>query len=105
MTLTIDLVPQTEDWIIAKAQQLGVEPADLARRILDERAATEPVAAPSAPLVDAENAAAMAMLEQWMIEDATVDPDEIRAAEEDLAEFKRNLNANRAATGERLVFP
>ncbi len=38
MTLTIDLSPQTEAWIAAEAEHLGVQPADLARRILDERA-------------------------------------------------------------------
>ena len=44
-------------------------------------------------------------MRRWMEEDATNDPEEIRRAEEDLAELKRNLNANRAATGERLPFP
>ena len=57
------------------------------------------------PEIDAENAAAIALLQSWREEDATNDPEEIRVAEEDLAEFKRNMNANRIATGERLVYP
>ena len=57
------------------------------------------------PAIDAENAAAIALLRSWREQDATDDPDEIRQAEEDLAEFKRNMNANRAATGERLAYP
>lgn len=57
------------------------------------------------PMIDAENAAAIALLKSWREQDATDDPEEIRKAEEELAEFKRNMNANRAATGERLVYP
>ena len=57
------------------------------------------------PVIDAENAAAIALLKSWREQDATDDPEEIRQAEEELAEFKRNMNANRAATGERLVYP
>ena len=57
------------------------------------------------PVIDAENTAAIALLEFWLQEDATDDPEEIRKSEEEYAELKRNLNANRAATGERLIFP
>ena len=57
------------------------------------------------PVIDAENAAAIALLRSWREQDATDDPEELRKAEEELAEFKRNMNANRAATGERLVYP
>ena len=57
----------------------------------------------SAPVVDAENAAAIAMFNQWIADEATDDPEEIRKADEEVAELRRNLNANRAATGERLV--
>lgn len=57
------------------------------------------------PGIDAENAAAIALLKSWLEQDATDDPEEIRKAEEELAGFKRNMSANRIATGERLVFP
>ena len=39
-----------------------------------------------------------------MREDATDNPEVIREAEEDLAEFKRNMNANRALTGDHTVY-
>ena len=67
----------------------------------------EPAPAPNEakPIIDAENAAAIALLKSWREQDATDDPDELHEAEEELAEFKRNLNTNRAATGERLAFP
>ncbi len=67
----------------------------------------EPTTTPNEvnPGIDAENAAAIALLKSWREQDATDDPEEIRKAEEELAEFKRNMNANRATTGERLVYP
>ena len=52
-----------------------------------------------------QRAAAIALLQSWLENERTDDPEEIRKAEEELEEFKRNMNANRAATGERLLFP
>ena len=49
--------------------------------------------------------ATLALLAAWKAEDATADPEKIRAAEEDLAEFKARMNDNRKQAGERLVFP
>ena len=50
-----------------------------------------------------KNKPAIDLLQSWMREDVTDDPEKIRRAEEEVEELKRNLNANRAATGERLV--
>jgi len=61
-------------------------------------------AQPTAALT-AEQEAAIALLNSYLETEATDDPEEIRKAEEDLAEFKRNMNANRVVTDERLVFP
>ncbi len=55
--------------------------------------------------IDAENAAAIALLRSWREQDATDDPEEIRKAEQELEEFKRNINANRAATDDRPISP
>ncbi len=52
-----------------------------------------------------KNRAAIALLQSWLQTEATDDPEEIQRTEEELAEFKQRMNANRAATGERLVFP
>jgi hypothetical protein len=60
-----------------------------------------PVGAPS-PVIDTET---LELLEQWRREDFTDDPELLRAAELELEEFKKALNANRAACGERLLFP
>ncbi len=99
MTLTIDLTPAEEARLAAAARRAGLAPTEAARRLVTEHL----------PLVetegDARNAASIALLQSWLAEDATDDPEEIRRAEEELAEFKRSMNANRAATGERLLYP
>jgi len=53
----------------------------------------------------AKQTATMALIKTWLEEDATDDPEEIRAAEEDLREFKRNMNLPRKQTGARLLYP
>ncbi|HZT44522.1 MAG TPA: hypothetical protein VFA07_20330 [Chthonomonadaceae bacterium] len=58
-----------------------------------------------APLPDPQNAASIALLKSWLEEDATADPEEIRAAEEALLEFKRNMNKPRKEAGARLLYP
>jgi hypothetical protein len=60
-------------------------------------------ASPSIPkLVDT---ATLDLLSFWQEEDATADPAQVRAAEEDLAAFMKNLNESRTASGEPLVYP
>jgi hypothetical protein len=46
----------------------------------------------------------IALLESWLAE-APAEPDAIREAEEDLHEFKRNMNLPRKETGARLHYP
>lgn len=47
----------------------------------------------------------MALMKSWLEEDDTDDPEEIRAAEEDLRDFKRNMNLPRKQAGTRLLYP
>ena len=101
--MTLNLSPQIEAKLTAAARQSGVEPAVLVEDLLS-RYLPEPIQTDSR-LISEKNAAAIAQLQAWLKEEATDDPEEIRKSEEELAEFKRNMNANRAATGERLVFP
>jgi hypothetical protein len=49
--------------------------------------------------------ATLELLASWKAQDATTDPEKIRAADEEVAEFKKAMNENRAATGARLLFP
>jgi hypothetical protein len=45
------------------------------------------------------------LLAAWKAQDATTDPEKLREADKEVAEFKKAMNANRAATGARLLFP
>jgi len=45
------------------------------------------------------------LLAAWKAQDATTAPEKLREADEEVAEFKKAMNANRAATGARLLFP
>ena len=96
----------------AATEMKGIRSAESDGEILADHVAELEVHAPMAeatectnPPIDAENAAAIALLDFWLQQDATDDPEEIRKADEEFEELRRNLNANRAATGERLVFP
>jgi ABC-type transporter Mla MlaB component len=54
---------------------------------------------------DSIDSATVALLASWRRQDATEDPDEIRAAEQELAEFKRAMNEARSLIGESLLYP
>jgi hypothetical protein len=48
--------------------------------------------------------ATLDLLAKWKAEDATTDPTAIQAAEREVSEFKRAMNANRAESGGPPVF-
>lgn len=100
MTLTIDLTQAEEARLAAEARRAGLGPARWVKERVTERLPT-----PGSGSVPPENLASIALLEAWMAEDATDDPEEVRQAERELGEFKRNMNANRRATGERIPYP
>ncbi len=56
-------------------------------------------------LLDPKAAASIALMQSWLEEDATDDPEELRIAAEDLLEFKRNMNIPRKEAGARLHYP
>jgi hypothetical protein len=45
------------------------------------------------------------LLSIWQQEDATIDPAQLQAAEEELAVFMKAVNQARTASGEPLVYP
>ncbi|MGA3041062.1 MAG: hypothetical protein ABSF54_09785 [Bryobacteraceae bacterium] len=55
------------------------------------------------PAPPPDNSATIALLQQWAQEDATDDPSAIAQAEQELAQFKAALNANRPS--DNPVFP
>jgi hypothetical protein len=56
-------------------------------------------------VADPENAASIALLQSWLEEDASDNPEEIHQAEEELEEFKRGINAERDRAGARRIYP
>jgi hypothetical protein len=61
--------------------------------------AMPPLAQPSNNnLIDA---ATLELLAKWRAEDATDDPEELREAEQELAEFKKTMNENRLPLSDR----
>ena len=55
--------------------------------------------------VDDGNAASIALLQSWLEQDATDDPEELCRAQEELDEFKRAINAERERAGARQIYP
>jgi hypothetical protein len=51
------------------------------------------------------DSATIQLLASWRSLDATDDPERIRAADSEVAEFKRAMNENRALAGEPILFP
>jgi len=100
--ITLDLTPTEEAEIFTMARQTGLAPADYVKKLVKEN--LPPVQPAAAPPVDAENAAAIALLKSWIAE-APTDPEEIRRADDDLNELMQNLNKNRIESGERPLFP
>jgi hypothetical protein len=95
MTLTINLTSTEEQQLRAAAQQEGIAPTELARKLVIEhlRPATD------------ENAESIALLQSWLEEDATDDPDEIQQAEAELEAFKQAINAERERAGAQRIYP
>lgn len=67
--------------------------------------ASHTVNEPPPPMpVGSVDTATLELLAAWKAEDATTDP-ELRQADEEVVEFKKAMNQNRAAAGARLLFP
>jgi hypothetical protein len=65
---------------------------------------------PAQPLPQASgngaiDTATLELLASWRLQDATADPELVRAAEQELAEFKNALNEGRTVAGEPVLFP
>lgn len=101
--ITLNLTPTEEAQIATAAHQTGLDPAEYAKKLIQEH--LPPVSTAPMPGVDKENAAAIAQLQAWRNEEATDDPEEVRRAEAELHELMQNLNRNRIESGERPLFP
>jgi hypothetical protein len=97
MAVTIHLTPAEEARLEAAARREGLDATELARKLVIERLP------PDTP--DGEEDPTLALFEQWDREDAAMTPEEIEEAKREAEEFKRNINAERARAGSRIVDP
>ena len=100
MSLVIELPPLVESRLEAEAQRSGISPAELVVQVVNKTFASA---------LDLEeqkrlNASSIALLQSWIAE-APTEPEDVKEAEQDLREFKQNLNASRKEAGARLLFP
>jgi hypothetical protein len=100
MSFFVDLTEQEEEQFKAYAKRNGTDASTLARKLIVDSMPLEP----KEVVVDEENARAIAQLQTWLDEGARATDEERAEAEAELAEFKRNMNANRALTGDHPVY-
>ncbi len=65
---------------------------------------TDTVSTPARP-VDEVDTATLELLAKWRMQDATENPEELREAEKELAEFKKDMNEGRDRAGEPIIYP
>jgi hypothetical protein len=64
----------------------------------------QPVSAQPAAPMGSVDTATLELFASWKAEDATTDAEKLREADDEVAEFKKAMNQNRAATRARLLF-
>lgn len=97
MTLTIELTPLEEAQLTAAARQAGLDPAELARKLVTARL---PPATPDTP-----EDPTLALFAQWDADDAQMTPEDIAEAQRDYDEFTQQMHAERARAGARVLYP
>jgi hypothetical protein len=96
MAVTLHLTPSEEARLEAAARQQGLDPAELARKLVIERLP---------PDTSDEEDPTIALFARWDQEDAAMTPEEIEEAKREAEEFKRNINTERARAGSRIMYP
>jgi hypothetical protein len=94
MSLLIELTGETETRVRRAAEQSGCLPEALAREMVETVAAREAIERP-------DGAAAAAYIRSLL----NASDNDLDEQQETLEALVRGLNANRAANGERLLFP
>ena len=102
MSITVEFTPEEEARLRATAQEKGVEVPQLVKDVVARHLLDTQDGPPAPPRT--KNDPVIALLESWLAE-APTDPEEIRAAQEELNDLLHNLNQNRLATGERPILP
>ena len=101
MTLTIELSPKTEEAIRKEARSIGVPVLEYLSKLIEDKAnsqANEPK-----PAIDERSSPAILMLQNWIRDEATDDPEAVNDAQLELDRFKSQLIANRGDS--QIEFP
>jgi hypothetical protein len=64
-----------------------------------------PVLPPEHSTNGSVDTATLELFASWRLEDANATPEQIRAAQQDLQNFKRAMNETRTASGEPTLYP
>jgi len=94
MTLMINLPPEVETRLKTEALRQGVEPADYARRLIENALPGE-----------VPDRATLDLFAQWASRDATNDPEELARRNKEFEEFKQAINRTREDAGARKIYP
>jgi len=94
MTLTIELTTAEEARLVAAAEQEGVPPAELARRLVADHL----------PRLTRGDDPTLALFAQWESEDARLTPEELAQEQRLWEEFERGINETRRALGMRELY-
>ena len=97
MTLTIELTPIEEAQLTAAACQAGMDPAELARKLVT---AHLPPTTPDTP-----EDPTLALFAQWDTDDAQMTPEDIAEGQRDYVVFTQQMNTERARVGARILYP
>ena len=92
MTLTIELPPDVERWLLREGQLHGMTATDYAKQLIEKS------------LPNACESSLAELVNAWVREDASDDPEELKARDVETLEFKSRMNANRVSSGERPVY-
>jgi hypothetical protein len=103
MSLHLDISPQAEARFTAAARQNGIDPAAYFEKIVFDYLPPVTSEAKASPVIDEENAAVIALMDEWLAE-APTDPEGIRQAQAEVDELMQNLNKNRMESGESPLF-
>lgn len=103
MSLTIELPRPLADRLEAEASRAGVSPTDYAAELIVKHL---PTASIDVDEQKRRNTPSVALLESWLLRaELPCTPEESAEAERELVVFMRNMNAQRAESGDRLLYP
>ena len=101
MTLTIELSPKTEEAIRKEARSIGVPVLEYLSKLIEDKANGQ--VNELKPVIDERNSPAILMLQNWIRDEATDDPEALNEAQLELERFKSHLIANRGDS--QIEFP